>query len=393
MKLPFFSTPARRWTVVLAIAAAIFTAATALKVAKDFGTPKTTAAPEAVESPQPRAVTALGRLVPQGDAIRLTATPSIEGARVAELQVREGDRVEVGQIVAVLDNRDRLQATLAQTREQVNAARARLERVKAGASVGDINAQRAVISRLEVDLQEARTAADATVNRLQAQLRNVRADYQRYQSLYRQGAIAASERDSRSLALETAQAQLNEAIANRSRTLGTLQEQLKEAKATLYRVAEVRPVDVGVAQAEVNNAIAAVRKAEADLELAFVRAPQPGQVLKIQTRPGEIVGNLGIIELGQTDRMEVIAEVYQTDINRVRLGQTATITSEVVEGELQGEVIRIGSQVSRQNTIASESGADVDRRIVEVRIRLTPAASQKVKDLTNLQVQIALQSE
>jgi len=91
--------------------------------------------------------------------------------------------------------------------------------------------------------------------------------------------------------------------------------------------------------------------------------------------------------------MEVIAEVYQTDINRVRLGQTATITSEVVEGELQGEVIRIGSQVSRQNTIASESGADVDRRIVEVRIRLTPAASQKVKDLTNLQVQIALQSE
>ncbi|MGD2180446.1 ABC exporter membrane fusion protein [Lusitaniella coriacea] len=391
MAIPFFSNPTRRWTIVFAIAAAAFATFAVVKYSKEFWVRDKPALSNSIESPQPKAtVTALGRLVPQGEMIYLAPTPSVEGSKVAALRVEEGGLVKVGQIVAILDNRDRLQATLEQAKERVNVTRAKLDRVNAGASPREVEAQRAEIARWEVDLREAEAAADATINRLQAQLRNVQTDYQRYQSLYQEGAIAASERDSRNLAVQTARSQLNEAIANRSRTLGTLREQIKEAKATLNRIAEVRPVDVQVAQAEVNDAIAAVRKAEADLELAYVRSPQNGQVLKIHTRPGEIAGNMGIVELGQTDRMEVIAEVYQTDINQVRLGQSATITSDVFPDELRGEVIRIGSQVTQQDIFAAESGSDVDRRIIEVRIRLNPEDSQQVKDFTHLQVQIAL---
>ncbi|MGK7876781.1 MAG: ABC exporter membrane fusion protein [Xenococcaceae cyanobacterium] len=391
MTIQVFSKHVRLWTIVLVVAATTVTGTTVVKYSKDFWVLKPNASSDVLASAQPVSrVTALGRLVPQGEVINLSASPSVEGARLAQLQVQEGDEVKEGQIIAILDNRDRLQAALNQAQEQVKVAQAQLAQVKAGASVREIEAQRAVITRLEVELQETQATFDATIARLKAQLRNAQNDYQRYSYLYQEGGIAASERDRRQLDVETAQSQLNEASANRSRTIGALREQIKEARATLNRIAEVRPVNVQVAQAEVDNALAAVGQAQANLKLAYVRSPQGGQILKIHTRPGEIIDNQGIVEMGQTDQMEVIAEVYQTDISKVSLGQKATITSDVFEGEILGKVTRIGSQVSRQNILAVESGSDVDRRIVEVRISLDTEDSQRVKYLTNLQVQVGL---
>ncbi|MBD2775579.1 hypothetical protein ICL16_26860 [Iningainema sp. BLCCT55] len=68
---------------------------------------------------------------------------------------------------------------------------------------------------------------------------------------YQQGAISASNLDSKRLVAETAQAQLEQAKSAQKRTVETLKAQLSEAKATLNRIAEVRPVDVQAAQAEV----------------------------------------------------------------------------------------------------------------------------------------------
>jgi ABC exporter DevB family membrane fusion protein len=82
-----------------------------------------------------------------------------------------------------------------------------------------------------------------------------------------------------------------------------------------------------VALAELEDAKAAVQQAKAQLNLAYVRSPRAGQILKIHTWPGEIIGNQGIVELGRTDQMYAIAEVYEADIHKVRLGQRAIITS------------------------------------------------------------------
>jgi len=71
---------------------------------------------------------------------------------------------------------------------------------------------------------------------------------------------------------------------------------------------------VQAAQAEVGRAKAAVEKAKADLDLAYVRSPRDGRVLKIHARPGEVVSKQeeGILKLGQTDQMYAVAEVYET---------------------------------------------------------------------------------
>ena len=90
----------------------------------------------------------------------------------------------------------------------------------------------------------------------------------------------------------------------------------------------MRPVDVQSASAEVNSAQAVAKQAKANLALAYIRSPRDAQVLKIHAYPGEKVGNDGIIELGQTREMLALAEIYQSDVDKVRIGQPAKITSD-----------------------------------------------------------------
>jgi HlyD family secretion protein len=298
--------------------------------------------------------------------------------------------VQKGQVIAILDSRDRLQSALEQAKEQVRVAQSKLAQVKAGAKTGEIAAQEATITRLQAELQGEIATQNAAIARVQAQVENARAEYNRFQMLYQQGAESASNRDTKRLTLETAQAQLNQETAAQRRTVETLQAQLKEARATLSRIAEVRPVDVQAAQTEVDSAVAAVKRAQTDLNLTEVKAPFAGQILKIHTRQGEKIGDSGIAELGQTDQMVAIAEVYQTDIGKVKPGQKAVITSQAFSGGLQGSVSEIGLQVSRQNVFSNQPGENLDRRVVEVKMTLKPEDSKRVAALTNLQVQVAI---
>jgi HlyD family secretion protein len=134
-----------------------------------------------------------------------------------------------------------------------------------------------------------------------------------------------------------------------------------------------------------------VKRAETELAQAIIRAPMDVQILKIHARLGEKIGDNGIADLGHTDRMVAVAEVYQTDIGKVKLGQKAAITGQAFSGEVKGTVSEIGLQVNRQNVFSDRPGENLDRRVIEVKIRLTPEDSKRVEGLTNLQVQTAIQ--
>jgi HlyD family secretion protein len=315
----------------------------------------------------------------------------LDGDRVTEIRVKQGDRVKKAQIVAILDSRDRLQAALGEAKQKVSVAQSRLAQVKAGAKRGEIQAQESTITRLQAELRGEIAAQNAAIARLKSELRNASSEFARNQQLHQEGAISNSVIDSKRLALESAEARLREASSGQNRTVDMLQAQISEAKATLSRIEEVRPVDVQAAQTDVDSAIAAVKRAETDLAQAFVRAPIDSQILKIHARLGEKIGDRGIADLGQTEQMVAIAEVYQTDIAKIKLGQQATITGQAFSGELRGTVSEIGLQVNRQNVFSNQPGENLDRRIIEVKIRLNPEASQQVTGLTNLQVQTAIQ--
>jgi HlyD family secretion protein len=425
--------------------------------------PNSETTPITTVTPQIRTVTALGRLEPDGEIIHLKASTATQESRIAELLVKEGDQVEAGQIIAILDSRDRLQAELDKAKEDVRVNQASLAQVKAGAKSGDLAAQSAQISRLQAQLQgdEAaqianiqrlqaqwqgeQAAAEATLSRLKAQwegeriaqtatigkieaeLTNAEAEYQRYQQLYSTGAISQSLFDEKRLKVETSRQQLAEAAANLDRINRTFTQQIAEAEVNLDRInrtytqqiaeaevilerikstgnqqvsqarsqldslAEVRPVDVQLAQTEVDRAMAAVKQAEVNLDQAYVRSPQNGIVMDIHTRPGEVIANEGIVEIGQTQQMYAIAEVYQSDIQKIKVGQTANVTSEALPEMLTGTVEQIDRKVQRQNVINTDPSENIDARVIEVRVRLDENSSQIAAQFTNLQVEVEVE--
>ncbi len=391
MSFQIFLKPANRWMLVLAIAATAMTTGIIFYGISHFAALQSSTAQTVAPPPTLKKITALGRLEPQTEVSRLSAPVNLDGDRVAEILVKQGDKVKKNQVVAILDSRDRLKAALVEAQEKVSVAQSRLAQVRAGAKRGEIQAQESAITRLQAELRGEVASQNAAIARLQSELRNARSEFTRNQQLYQEGAISNSVIDGKRLGLESAEARLREASSGQNRTVDTLQAQISEAKATLSRIAEVRPVDVQAAQTDVDSAIAAVKRAETELAQAYVRAPMDSQILKIHARLGEKIGDSGIADLGQTDRMVAVAEVYQTDIAKIQLGQQATITGQAFSGELRGTVSQIGLQVNRQNVFSNQPGENLDRRIIEVKIRLNPEDSKQVTGLTNLQVQTAIQ--
>jgi HlyD family secretion protein len=141
-----------------------------------------------------------------------------------------------------------------------------------------------------------------------------------------------------------------------------------------------------------------VAVAEADLALAradwaldTVRAPVAGRVLDVHARAGERIGPAGLLELGRTDVMYAVAEVYETDVATVRVGQRAVVRSAAFDPPLTGRVERVGLQVRRQVLLADDPTADVDARVVEVHVRLDDGT--RAAALSNLEVDVVIDTE
>jgi HlyD family secretion protein len=145
---------------------------------------------------------------------------------------------------------------------------------------------------------------------------------------------------------------------------------------------------VALAETGVEVASARLNRARAEAERSYIRAPFDGRVLDINTRPGEFVGEEGVLELGRVDRMYAIAEVYETDIRRVETGQRATVSSPALADDLEGTVQAIRQKVEKQDEIGTDPAARKDARIVEVAILLDD--SEPAAGLTNLQVDVII---
>lgn len=229
-------------------------------------------------------VSALGRIEPRDGLIRVAGPPRV-AVVIQKLDVKEGDRVKRGQVIAVL--------------------------------LGN------AVDRAEVA-------------RLTAELENAQQELDRNEALFRKHTISESD-------------------------LRTLELKRDVAKAALQR-------------------------AQAELELSSVRAPIDGQVIAIHAREGERVEQDGVVELGDTSAMYAVAEVYETDIGRIHVGQGAEIRSPVFAHPLTGTVERIGLEIGKKDVLSTDPVADADARVVEVHVRLSePALAAK---LSNLRVEV-----
>ena len=332
---------------------------------------------------QPKAISALGRLEPQGEVVKVASPSALGSSRIVKLMVKEGDTVKQGQVIAILDSYDRSVAALLQAQSQAQESDRNLARVRAGAKSGDIIAQSG-------NVEAAKANANALVvnaSRLKAELDIAKVEYKRFEDLKRDGAISDSLLDAYKLKVITLEGQLLQA----QQQIQQAAFQIKQSEGLLTSVSEVRPTDIQFAEAQLQTAIVNVKKAEVDLDLAQVRAPIDGQVLKINAKTGEVVGQTnGVMDLGNTSQMYVVAEIYETDIGKIKVGQTATIESEAFEGLITGKVERIGLRIAKNDVLGTDPAAKTDVRIIEVKIKLDD--STKVSGLTNLQVRVKIEN-
>jgi HlyD family secretion protein len=280
-----------------------------------------------------RAVSALGRLEPENGIIRITApsTPeSITYAVLATLSVKEGDDVIKGQLLGTTDAAQVLEA-------KVTEAQARLQLSLREAEAAHSAAQEACV-RANVALQEA----------------------DRRTRLRDQGVAGEEEAES-----AKGEAEARAASCNAGQTA------------------------VRAADANIEVARASLTSVDANLRRAQLRAPIDGRILEVNVKPGEIIGHEGVLELGNVSRMYAIAEIYETDIRYVHVGQKATVSSAALEKPLSGAVKYIRQKVEKQDEIGTDPAALKDARIIEVKILLDDPAP--VAGLTNLQVEVIIQ--
>jgi HlyD family secretion protein len=352
---------------------------------------------------------ALGRLEPEGEVFKV-APPAVGlSSRVSKLLVREGDQVKLGQPIAVMDSFESLQAAGIQSEAQVREAEAKLDQVKAGAKVGDRNAQEALVMQAQSDLQRTRaekSSAELELQKARAGAVTVNADFQkaqldfdRYAKLFKTGAIAKSAFEEREITLITNRqlveqglqtiGQAETLVAQRQAEVDRAELAIAEAQQRFGSVSEVRPTDIKQAEEQVRSALAGVQKAKADFENAVVKSPIDGTVLKTHTKDNEAVGNNGIMEIGRTSQMYAVAEVDENLVGRVKEGQVATVRSDAFEGEITGKVVKIGQKIGKNSITSTDPKDSQDTRVVEVKIKLDN--SQPVAGLTNLQVRVSIQ--
>jgi len=302
----------------------------------------------------PVGVGALGRVEPASRIRRLAPGSGQEGSRIDRLLVSEGAVVEAGQVVAEFHDAALRDAALAQAEAQRDQAAARLARTRAGGRASEVTAQRARI--------EALTNAEASLRR----------EAERAERLERTGAGAEAT-------AERARFAANRARAERA-----------EALAVLDTLLSPRAEDLALAEAEFAAAEAAVTRARAEAAMARLRAPIGGTVLRILSRAGERVSSDGVLEMADLGAMDVVAEVFETDLPRLRLGAPAEV---LVPGEARrfpATVREIGWQVRRNVQGQTDPVAAVDARTVEVRLTLSAEGAAALSRRSNMQVQVAI---
>jgi HlyD family secretion protein len=297
-------------------------------------------------------VVGLARLLPRGD-VSIVAPPYGAGdARIAEIAVAIGDRVEKGAVVARLDNQGPLESAVLLAQANVAIRQAGLVQTRAA---------------VQNSLDEARAGLDQT----RSTATEAAAQLVRETELFARGVTTQAALD-------------NVAAADRQAALA-----VQKATATLARFAsaevDAQP-DVIVALRNLDAALADLTRAQADLARATVLAPISGVVLDIHARAGERPPAVGIMEMGDTDQMMAEAEIYQDRIAAVQEGQPVELVAGALGRTLQGRVQAIGLTVGRQGLVSEDTAANTDARVISVLIALDAASSQQAARFTNLEV-------
>lgn len=349
---------------------------------------------------QPRStdtVEALGRVQPISGLVNIFGPP---GDQLQEWLFKPGETVQAGTILAKLrGERERL-SNLAALDAQIAEAEALRISILASrdTKLEDLKHEtEQALKAAEFDL----LAGQSKIAIIQDQLKQLLADQARLQKIESDGVpVSAQEREQLQLGLSRAQQELNAAEAQKRKA--------EQAKASSAATVEIKRKLI---EAETNRAIAQVplkalqasrAAAEQKIRDALITAPINGELVKINAKPGETLTNMPAAQFADTSRMVVVAEVYETEIPKLRqwLTTSPTITALIDSRILTKDGTKlngtttaagIGKLIAKNTVFALGPREDADRRVIEVEVLLDAASAEVVRDMIGLQVRVSFQ--
>ncbi len=242
--------------------------------------------------------------------------------RVVWIGVEKGDRVQKGQVLVRLDDRE-YRAQVEQARGALQAAQARRRQLETG-------------SRPE-EIQQAR----ARFEEAQANLRNARTSLERAQGLARDGVVSAQDLDRARDQFDAAGAQAEAAHKN-------------------YELVRIGPrrEEIDQARAQAEQARGALQFAESQLDATLIRSPINGTILERLVEVGEIVTTMfvgergaksSVVSLADLKDLQVELDISQSEFARVSLGQPCRIVPDAFPNRsYRGVVAEIAPEANRQ---------------------------------------------
>ena len=253
---------------------------------------------------------------------------SMVNGQVAKVLVNDTQQVKQGDVLVEIDHRD---ATIALAQAQAELAKAKRQYQQSSANSSSLNSQ-VVVRDDEIN------SAKAQVAKAQTDVDKAKQDYDRRASLAATGAISKEELTSAQSALHTAQANLNVAQAGLSQAASNRKAAMSNLAANdalIKGTDENTLPDVLVAQAK-------LEQAQLDLERTVIRAPVDGVIARRNIQIGQRVAPgtvmMSIVPISQ---LYVDANFKESQLAKVRVGQTATLTSDLYgdDVEYHGKVV------------------------------------------------------
>lgn len=278
------------------------------------------------------AVACIGKVVPSARVSKLAAySPSGAQAIVKELFVKKGDILERGAVVASIEGVSRAQAAL-------ERAKAELEAVRAASAVRVLQ-QKNIVADLEGTFaQNAKVIDEKDPPRRE-----------REQIEYEQ----------ESLARKIAQAKAMQTLVEANEAAVLKQAAAAEAEARIF------------------------------YDSHFVRTPISGEVIECHANPGEDVGMDGLCEIVNTASMYVDAEVYISDISKVKAGDAAEIFSDALGKEkFTGKVVQVSGYVRTNKMFSADPSDFSNLKVVIAKIKLDNP--EKFRSLVGAQVNVRI---
>jgi HlyD family secretion protein len=269
----------------------------------------------------------------------IPVTSEVPGLQIEAIFVDEGSKVTKGQVLAKLKD-DTIQAELNQAKAAVDGAKARLAELQAGSRDEEI-----------ARAKERVNSAIAGVEQAQSDLELVSKRVDRNRNLQAEGAISRDRLDEINNQERISRATLDRAEA----TLQEANQELKQLKTG------ARPEVISQAKAELAQAQGQLQYASVQLENTVIKAVTDGVIAERNAKVGDLtsakIGNMpspaqNLFTIIQNNSLELKLKVPETDLNKIRPGQSANIinnqnSNEPIVGKIR-EIDPIVDSNSRQ---------------------------------------------